>query len=537
MLFQDAMSRALVAHGVDTVFGLIGDGNLFVMDSFQRLPGTTYVGVAHEATAIGAAAGYANVTGRLGVATVTHGPALTNTLTPLVDAVKARLPLLVLAGDTRPEDHLHLQNVPQRAIVEAAGAGFEELRSPSSLSVDLATAIHRAHVEMRPVVLNMPAHFQWTQTEHSPSPSLLVDGRGTIPRSDVVEEAVGVIASARRPLVVAGRGAIDPVSRAAVLRLAHRIGAPVGTTLKARDLFRGEPHDLGIVGTLAHDLAQETIALADCVITFGASLNRHTTVSGSLAEGRPLVQVDDDRRALGRFLAPDVGVLGDVAATADALVGLLDEAELPPTAFASDALAARLAQPDPEDDRSVAGDIDIRTALRRVDAAVAADRTVVTDAGRFVYTAWPMLGVQDPQHFVHTANYGSIGLGMGAAIGAATGRPAHPTLLVTGDGGFVMGGLNEFSTAVRHGLDLVVILLNDGSFGAEHIQFVRRDLDPGLSLFAWPDFGPVAEALGGRGFTVGSLEELDAALASLPGRDRPVLIDVRLDPNLVPAAH
>jgi thiamine pyrophosphate-dependent acetolactate synthase large subunit-like protein len=536
MLFQDAMAKALADHAVDTMFGLIGDGNLFVVDSFRRLPGTTYVGVAHEATAVEAASGYANVTGRLGVATVTHGPALTNTFTPLVDAVKSRLPLLLVAGDTRGEDRHHLQDVAQREVVAAAGAGFERLRSPATLAVDLATAIHRAHAEKRPVVLNVPADFQWAETEYAMTRSRVADSAGVRPAEDAVESAVGMIAGARRPLVLAGRGAIDLESRAAVLRLAERIGAPVATTLKARDLFRGEPHDLGIVGTLAGEITQRIVAAADCVISFGASLNRFTTVDGSLVEGRPVIQVDDDPRALGRYVAPALGVLGGGGSTADALVVLLDEAEIAPTSFASTDLASELAdwratEPEPVGE----GLVDIRTALRRVDEVVARDRTLVTDSGRFVYTAWPMLGVQHPRHFVHTANYGSIGLGMGTALGAAVGRPGQPTLLVTGDGGFMMGGLNEFNTAVRHGLDLVVLLLNDGSYGAEHIQFLRRDLAPDLSLFSWPDFGPVAEALGGRGFTVRSTAELDAALEHLEHRDRPVLIDVQLDPYLVPS--
>jgi len=312
----------------------------------------------------------------------------------------------------------------------------------------------------------------------------------------------------------------------------------VATALKARDLFRGEPHDLGICGTVSHEVALATISSADCVIAFGASLNRFTTSDGFLTEKRRVVQVDDDRQALGRYVVPDVAVLGDAATSADAFVALLDEAEIRPTGFASPELAAQLARAgDAPRDRSTNATVDIHTAVRRVDAAVPADRTVVTDSGRFVFSAWPVIGVHDPRHFVHTANFSSIGLGMGTAIGAAVGRPGHPTLLVTGDGGFMLGGLNEFSTAVRHRLDLIVLLLNDGAYGAEHVQFVRRELDPGLSEFDWPDFGPVADALGGRGFTVRNLDELDAALAYLPQRDRPVLIDVRVDPRLVPAGH
>jgi thiamine pyrophosphate-dependent acetolactate synthase large subunit-like protein len=331
---------------------------------------------------------------------------------------------------------------------------------------------------------------------------------------------------------------MDPRSRTAILRFADRIEAPVATTLKARDLFRGRPHDLGICGTVAHEVAQTTFAAADCVIVFGAGLNRFTTVDGSLVDGRSLVQVDDDPEALGRFVVPDAGVLGDAATCADAFYALLEEAEVPPTGFASPELASLLARPPAvPPDRSTEESVDIHTAVRLVDAAVDGARTVVTDSGRFVHSAWPVLGVEDPRHFAHTANFGSIGLGMGTAIGACVGRPGHPTLLVTGDGGFMLGGLNEFSTAVRHGLDLIVLVLNDGSYGAEHIQFVRRELDPGMSLFTWPDLGPVADALGGQGFTVRNLPELEAALAQLPRRDGPVLLDVHLDPNLVPSIH
>jgi thiamine pyrophosphate-dependent acetolactate synthase large subunit-like protein len=538
MLFQDAMAAGLTDHGIDTVFGLIGDGNLFVMDSFARRGGTTYVDVAHEATAVEAASGYAQVTGRLGVATVTHGPALTNTVTALADAVRARVPLLLLAGDTRPDDNHHLQKIAQREVVLAAGAGFEQLRAPQTLAEDVATAVRRAHAERRPVVLNMPVNFQWAETDYVPSPSRLVPRTGTRPSDHALDSALGIIASAKRPVVLAGRGAIAPTARKALLRLAARIGAPLTTTLKARDLFRGEPHDLGICGSLAHDVALSTLTAADCVIAFGASLNRFTTSEGWLVDGRRLVQVDDDVESLGRYVPPDAGVVSDAATAAEEFVVQLEEAGIPSSAFATDELAARLAERGgPEPDRSTEHTVDIRTAVHRVEAAVSPDRTVVTDSGRFIHAAWPVIGVEEPRHFVHTASFGSIGLGFGTAIGASFGRPDHPTLLVTGDGGFMNGGLNEFHSAVRHQLDLVVIVLNDGAYGAEHIQFVRREMDPRMSTFAWPDLGPVAEALGGRGFTVRNLPELDSALAHLPRRDRPVLIDVHLDPELVPAAH
>ncbi len=110
----------------------------------------------------------------------------------------------------------------------------------------------------------------------------------------------------------------------------------------------------------------------------------------------------------------------------------------------------------------------------------------------------------------------------------------RPVVLFTGDGGFMMGGINEFNTAVRLGQDLVVVVCNDSAYGAEHIQFRDRDMDPGLTQFAWPSFAAVATALGGRGIEVRSPEDLRAAIDLITVRDRPILIDLRIDPNDVP---
>jgi thiamine pyrophosphate-dependent acetolactate synthase large subunit-like protein len=126
-----------------------------------------------------------------------------------------------------------------------------------------------------------------------------------------------------------------------------------------------------------------------------------------------------------------------------------------------------------------------------------------------------------------------VGLGLGSAIGAATAHPGRPTVLLAGDGGFMMGGWSELNTAVRLGLDLIVVVYNDGSYGAEHIQFHNKGMDPGLSLHEWPDFARVAEAFGCTGVTVDSLDDLGPLADAIAQRDRPLLIDVKLDPAFV----
>lgn len=521
-----AIALSLKDNGIDTMFGLMGDANLYMADSFVRDQSGTFVSAAHESGAVLMALGYASVSGRIGVATVTHGPAVTNVVTALTEGVRAQLPMLLLCGDSPVEDRDHLQNIAQREVIVSTGAGFEQMRSPATATQDVATAIRRAFTERRPVALNMPIEFQWEDVEYRRVIPRIPDGRVVVPESADLDDAIGVIAAARRPIVVAGRGASSPAARSALLRLAERIDAPVATTLKARELFAGDARDLGLFGTFSTPSAVETILESDCVIFFGASLNRHTMSKGAFASKKRLVQVNAERTELGRLTAPQVGVVGDPALTADLFIRWLDEANIPSSGFHSSRAAAEPAQTL---DASL-----IATAMSALDKALPADRLFVSDLGRFVVTPCKMIRVSEPRRFLMAMAFGSIGLGMGQAIGAAVAAPESPTLLVTGDGGFMLGGLTEFNTAVRHSLDLIVVVCNDGAYGAEHIQFCRRNMDPKHSLFDWPDLAPVAESLGGIGVTVRAAADLPAMVAALKKRDRPILIDLKLDPNEMP---
>ncbi len=538
MQFHEAIARALADQGVETIFGVLGDANLYMMDSFERVTGGKYYSCSNEAGAVLAANGFARTSGGLGVATVTHGPALTNTVTALVESVKDHTPVLLIAGDTAVVDRENFQNIPQRDVVLPTGAGFEQVRSPQTVLDDLAVAIRRAHLEKRPIVLNVPVEFQWEDVQYRKVEPKFVDSQAVAPDPAALDAAVGIVASADRPIVLAGRGAATPEGKAALLRLAERIGAPVATTLRGKDLFRGERHDLGICGTLSHEVALDTIAQSDCIIAFGAGLNKWTTAEGSVLEKKQVIHVDLERESINRFSPSDVGIVGDAATVADTIVGWLDEAEVKPTGFASDELAERLAAYSDAKftDLSTEETVDIRTALLKVEEAFPDDRTLVFDGGRFIFNAFTMLHCPEPRAYVHTVNYGSIGLGMGNAVGASFGAPGRPTLLITGDGGFMLGGLAEFNTAVRHKVDLVAVVFNDSAYGAEHIQFRNKDMDPAISTFEWPDFGPIAMALGGQGFTVRNLAELDEALAAIETRDRPILIDIKIDPDKVSMA-
>lgn len=527
-----ALARMLVHARCDTLFGLMGDGNLWLIDTFVREMSGTYVAATHEANAITMASGYARRTGRLSVATVTHGPGLTNTVTALTDAARARIPMVVIVGDTAAEMRDHSQRLAQRDVVLPTGAGFEQVRTPNTAVTDFWTAVRRAISESRPIVLNVPRPFLLADIEMPSRHPMPPAPQAVRPDPEALDGALGILATAQRPVILAGRGAIG--ARNELVALADLTGALLATTLQGQALFRGHAFDLGLFGSLSTETTLAAIDAADAVIAFGASLNRHTTAEGALVQGKKVVHVDARCDALGRYLEPDASVVGDAGAVATTMRDALASAELTSAGARTGKLEQALdrSRNAPLEPVRTHGSVDVRIALATVAAAVPELRSVTSDLGRFVIDAWKTMTVPTPERYVHTNNFGSIGLGMGYAIGMTYAAPDEPVVLVTGDGGFMMGGLAELSTAVRYKRDLIVVVINDGAYGAEHVQFRNRGLDPSLTTLEWPDLAQLAGALGAHSISVRSMDDLAKVADSIAQRPPgPMLLDVMVHPE------
>ncbi len=527
-----SIARATHDHGVHTLFGLMGDANLFMVDSFVRDCGGSFVPAAHEGSTILMASAYAKVTGKVGVATVTHGPALTNCVTSLTEAARGQVPLVILAGDTPTENPRHLQSIDQRELVKVTGAGFEQLRTPETVGKDVARAFYRAQVERRPIVLNMPADFMWQEAEYDMQVLDVFTTPGGVAEGDALDNAIGMIAAARRPLILAGGGAI--AARDQLVRLADRLEAPLATTLQAKGLFNAHPYNMDIFGTLSTPAAYDLMQQSDCIICFGSALHDFTTDRGKLMQSKRIIQIDVNPAAIGGGVHPDAALVADAGLAAAQILYWLDEAEIPASGFTRELDPETLTLHPVGSDKIAEGAVNYVHALERLEVALPKDRLLVTDGGRFMTEVWCRLSVPNPQSFVGTVNFGSIGLGLQTAIGAGVAAPDRPVVLFTGDGGFMMGGINEFNTAVRLGLDLIVIVANDSAYGAEHIQFVDRQMDPSLTEFQWPSFAQIARSLGADGIEVRSKDELETALDALAKRKGPILIELHLDPDDVP---
>lgn len=528
-----SIANSLLDHGVHTMFGLMGDGNLFMVDDYVRSCKGTFVPVAFEGSAVLMALAYSKFAQTVGVATVTHGPGFTNCITALTEGVRGHTSMVLLCGDTPVTAPQNLQNIDQRELTKATGAGFVQMRAPETVAEDIAKAFYKTRVERRPVVLNMPVDFMWGEVEHKKIVHPVFDNPALVLEGDNLDDAIGMIASAKRPVILAGGGAIG--AEESLIRLADRLEAPLATTLKAKAMFNGHPFNMDIFGTLSTPNAYDAIAKSDCVVAFGASLHHFTTDRGALMKGKRVIQINDNVAEIGKNYHPNAALVGDAGLTADNIVHWLDEAEIPPSGFTKELNGETLtAHPAATSKSAKEGTINFVRALERLEIALPKNRILTTDGGRFMTEVWCRIKAPDAKSFIATTNFGSIGIGLQHAIGACFAAPDRPVVLFTGDGGFMMAGINEFNTAVRLKLDLITIVCNDSAYGAEHIQFVDRDMNPSLSQFEWPSFANVATALGGQGILVESDDQLDTAIQAIQTRNGPLLIELKLDPDDVP---
>jgi thiamine pyrophosphate-dependent acetolactate synthase large subunit-like protein len=527
MLVAEAVGRALVDLGVEVVFGLTGSGNMLLSNAL-RDAGAAYHGARHEGGAVSMADGYARVSGRVGVCTVHQGPGLTNATTGLTEAAKSRTPLLVLAADVPATGRRSNFRIDQAGLAESVGAVPERIHGPATAVQDAARALARARSDRCAVVLMLPIDVQAAPAPDGvaapPTGPPLAPPR---PAVAAVEGVAELVRAARRPAIVAGRGAVRARAGPALRRLGERCGAILATSAPANGLFAGDPHAVGIAGGFAPPAAAELLRDSDLVLAFGATLNHWTTRHGSLiGQEARVVQVDLDPDAIGANHPVDAGVIADAAATAEALIETLGS---------GDARERRTApkgwRDEPFEEASTQDRIDPRTLSIALDELLPDERTLVVDSGHFM--GWPSMymGVPDPVGFVFPQAFQCVGLGLATAIGAAVARPDRLTVATLGDGGALMA-LPELETLARLGLPLLVVVYDDAAYGAEVHHFRLQGAAVDLAQFPEADLAALAEAAGCRGLTVRSVEDLARLSDWLAARDRPLVIDAKVDPSV-----
>lgn len=536
MRVADAVGESLVDLGVEHVFGVVGSGNFHVTNALVDA-GARYVPARHECAAVCMADGYARVSGKMGVASVHQGPGLTNAATGLTEAAKSRTPLLLLAADTSSGAVGSNFRIDQSGLARSVGAVPERLHSPETALEDLERAHRRAVGERRSVALMLPLDVQSEEAPDGAAVPAGPDVSPPAPSGDAISRIVDLVRRADRPAIIGGRGAVLADARPPLVELGDRIGAVLATSANGHGLFAGHPYAIGISGGFATPTAAELLSEADLVLSFGASLNMWTTRHGTLlGSDTTVVQVDVDPSALGEERPIELGVVADAAEAARALAEELERLEVRSEGYRTDGVKARIAsgswRDDSFEDRSTGETIDPRTLSIALEDLLPTEKTVAVDSGHFM--GWPAmyLSVPDPAGFVFNQSYQSIGLGLGAAIGAAVARPDRLTVAALGDGGALMA-LEEFETAARLDLPLLIVVYNDAAYGAEVHHFGPEGEPVDTVQFSDTDFAAIGRAAGTEGITVREPGDLAPVRDWLERRDGPLVVDAKVAPDVV----
>ena len=540
MLVAEAVGRALAALGVDTVFGLMGSGNLAVTNAL-RDAGARFYAARHEGGAICMADGYGRVSGRLAACSVHQGPGLTNTMTGLTEAAKSRTPLIVLAPEMPAAAIRSNFRIDQVGLVEAVGATAERVHGPADgdgrRRAGGAARARRAP-RGRADAAARRAGGAVPRRRAAPSRTARRSRRRARP-SRPWRRSPTCWRGARRPAIIAGRGAVLAGAGAPLRALGELTGALLATSAVANGLFAGDqlrPRHLRAASR--RHWRRGCWGRPTWWSRFGAGLNQWTTGHGTLlAPDAAVAQVDLDAEAIGAHRPVALGVIGDAAATAEALLAALAGRACGRRARAArprwrHEIAARRWRDEPYAESATAGVLDPRTLSIALDDLLPTERTVVVDSGAFM--GWPSmyLRVPDAAGFVFPQAFQCVGLALGNAIGAAIARPDRLTVAALGDGGALMS-LPELETLGRLGLPILVVIYDDAAYGAEVHHFAPMGEAVDLAQFPDTDFAALARAAGCHGLTARSLDDLGRVARR--GSPRPTgrfVLDAKVDPAI-----
>ncbi|MFI6713508.1 thiamine pyrophosphate-binding protein [Nonomuraea sp. NPDC050478] len=501
----ETVSQVLVALGVRTVFGAAVDDCPLTAALDER--GMRVVSARRPSAATTMAEAYTRVSGRPAVLAFSQGSVLASAITGIMEAAHNRTPLLVLACQS-PDG---LGAARQAALLTAAGALIEPVTDAAETVSVVAWALHAARTQRRPLVLTLAREV--VAASCPPPPDALLASIGDlralaprVPDAEAVTRLADVLAAARRPVFIAGRGARHAGRE--LEELAERTGALLATSAAAHGLFAHHPWDVGIAGDWSTPAVADLIREADVLVGWGCSLHERTTRRGDLfGSGTRVAQVDIDPAMLGARRGLEFGVAGDVAATASAVLKNLRTTR---TGYRTGEVRRRVEQSGWHDvgyqPILLDGRIDPRTLSQLLDALLPEERTLVVDRGDFMSYPISLVRVPDAQGFCFSHTFEEAGLALASGIGAALANPDRLAVAALSDAGALRAAA-ELETAVRLALPLLIVVYNtsdDGPYGlvdlaalaagygcAAAVVRLGRDLKAVRDWMAGPCLGPL----------------------------------------------
>ena len=538
MTGASSLVKALEASGVDVMFGIPGGAILPAYDPIFDSK-IRHILVRHEQGAGHAATGYAQATGRVGVCIATSGPGATNLVTPLADAQMDSVPIVAITGQVASGA------IGTDAFQEADIRGITMPVTKHSFLVTRAEDIARSVAEAfhiastgRPgaVLVDIAKDALQMQTEFNFPKSIELGGYN--PKleapAEAIRDAAALIAQSKAPVLYIGGGAIKAGAHKELLKLAELTGAPVVTTLMARCAFPdSHPQHLGMPGMHGTVAAVTALQKADLLITLGARFDdRVTGKLSTFAPDAKIIHADIDPSEIGKNRRADVGLVGDLKLTIEALIPALksefkkNQPDI--SAWLSQAYGWRTRFPLGYD-HPTDGSVSPQYVIERIGKMSGPDAIYVAGVGQHQMWASQFISYEKPRTWLNSGGLGTMGYAVPAAMGAKVGAPDTTVWAIDGDGCFQMTN-QELVTCALNNIPIKVAVINNESLGMvrqwQTLFYNERYSNTELHSKRIPDFAKLADAMGCVGLTCDSTKDVDKIIAqAMEINDRPVVVD------------
>lgn len=525
----DILIRTLIEQGCDTVFGYPGGQILNVYDSLYKYQNEIrHMLTAHEQGAAHAADGYARATGKVGVVMSTSGPGATNLVTGIATAYLDSIPLVAICGNV-PTTQIGTDSFQEIDITGVTLPITKHNYFVGSVE-NLADTIREAFALTQsgrpgPVLIDVPKDVQTAVCDYEPQAPVQPEERHAA--KDVrIKEAAALINASKRPFIYFGGGLITSEAQEEMLALAEKIDAPIGCSLMGLSgIPTDHPRFLGMQGMHGHYASSMAMHDADLIISLGVRFNDRVTGNREkFAKLAQIIHIDVDGSELSKTVNSACGLRGDVKLTLQKLIPLVNAEQKPDWEKAVKAL-----KETENDYLDIRPGLTPRNAIMTLNKHLGENTAVATDVGQHQMWAAQNVNFKKPRRFISSGGLGTMGFGLGAAIGAAVGT-GERSVLVTGDGSFGMC-LNELTTAVTYNVPVVILLMNNGVLGMVRqwqTLFFNKHYSNTI-LDRKTDFVALARAFGADGEAVDTVAALDKAFEHAFSCDGPYVIDCRID--------